>query len=158
MSEPSIYSKAIPKPGLRNRKGAPKGSKIPEAVIQEQAEAYLNTIGIDFFHLPAQTLNAAFHMRPMSGGEQWAARNASAAIKGFPDLILFYKGFYKAVELKSRDGVVSQWQEKWRKKLSGSVFYSFEDFRNDADEWITRCDLISKIYEETRQNKPKDTP
>jgi hypothetical protein len=135
------YTPAFPKPGNRRRKDAPTGPKIPEAVIQEQAESYCDLIGVEKFHFPAQILNAAFHMRQMSGGEIWAAREASSKIKGFPDLIMFYKGYYKAVELKSVTGVISQHQQHWIKRLDGVVCKSFEAFRGVADAWKAECDL-----------------
>lgn len=138
----------IPYPGIRKPKDIPKGPKVPEAEIQAQAQEYLALIGVESFHLPAQTLNAAFHMRPMSGGEQWAARNASAQIKGFPDLILFYKGFYKAVELKSKAGILSNHQVKWLKRLDGDVCYSFDTFKRLVDAWKYNCDhLLTKLKE-----------
>lgn len=130
-----------PKPGIR-RRAKPSGPKIPEAEIQESAEKYLNLIGVDWFHLPQQVMNSAFRYRTMDGGELWAARNASARLKGFPDLILFYMGFYKAIELKSRDGVVSAHQWKWLKRLDGVECRSFDEFRQTVDEWKAKCEKM----------------
>lgn len=133
----------IPKPGIRKpRSVKPDADQGPESLLQSRCEAYLNAIGVDFFHIPAQTLNAAFGWRTLSGPQLYAARTASEAVKGFPDMILFYRGFFKAVELKSATGIISSHQTKWRKKLGGEVVYKFDMFRGLVDAWIVECDRI----------------
>jgi hypothetical protein len=134
---------AFPKPGIRKpRSVKPDADQGPESLLQSRCEAYLDLIHVEYFHLPQQTLNAAFHMRTMTGPQHYAAKMASAAIKGFPDLILFYKGFFKAIELKSSTGIISPHQMDWRKRLGGDVVYKFDTFRGLVDAWIVECDRI----------------
>lgn len=145
----SYPGQAIPYPkGKRREK--PDADQGPESLLQSRCEQYCNLAGVEWFHLPAQTLNAAFHGRYMTGPEQWAARNASAQIKGFPDLILFYrKMFYKAVELKSATGVISAHQFKWSKRLGGEIVYKFDTFKGLVDAWKLECDRILEHGKDT---------
>ena len=146
---PSYPSGPIPKPGIRRpRSVKPDADQGPESLLQSRCEAYLSLRGVDYFHLPAQTLNAAFGWRTLTGPQLYAARKASEAIKGFPDLILLYRGFYKAVELKSATGIVSAHQMKWRKRLDGDVVYMFDTFTEIVDIWKARCDAILEMWKE----------
>jgi hypothetical protein len=114
-----------------------------EHELQEQAEAYCRLIGVESFHIPAVLLNYAFRHRSLGGGELWAVRQAAAAIKGFPDLIMFYRGRYAALEFKTRVGSVSRHQEEWIYRLDGVVCKSFESFKAYADAWKAKIDQIT---------------
>jgi hypothetical protein len=135
---------AFPKPGIRKpRSVKPDADQGPESLLQSRCEQYCDLRGVEWFHIPQQTLNAAFGWKILNGPQLWAARKASEAISGYPDLTLFYrKMFYKSVELKSSTGIVSKDQEDWRKRLGGEVVYKFDTFRGLVDAWIVECDRI----------------
>src|SRR3990170_3250154 len=85
-------------------------ARKPESELQEVCENYAALRNVETFHLPQILLNNAFSRRAAYGGEIWALREAAARVKGMPDLTLFFKGYYRMVELKTEIGKLSREQ------------------------------------------------
>ena len=111
-----------------------------EAELQSLCEQYLTLRQIPFLHIPAMTLNAAFHRRQMSGAELGAARAASEYLAGFPDICCFYRGRYFAFELKSAKGVFTHNQRKWQRDILVTEIRDFETFKMLLDKWCKEVD------------------
>ena len=141
--------------GLPRYKRVKKAARStgPESILQQEAELYAVSIGLIPFHLPEFLMNAAFRRRAMSGAELGAALRASQKVKGFPDLILFYRGHFRAVELKTQIGKLSQAQRYWLKILDGVCIRDITHFKAHAMAFKMRCDNTLKIL-----NQWKGTP
>ena len=122
----------------KERKAATRAKRegfAKEKDLQSLCEQYLTALQIPFLHIPAQSLNAAFHRRAMSGPELGAARAASEYIKGFPDIVAFLGGRYKAWELKSITGTMSQAQRHWQKEIGVEEIKTMEQFVESVRIW-----------------------
>lgn len=128
----------IPKPNFKLRRI--RRARKPESELQELCEKYAELRGVEPFHLPQILLNNAFSRRAVSGGEIWALREAASRVKGLPDLILFYKGHYRMVELKTEIGKLSHDQMRWLDRHPGICVRSFEDFKEYLDGFIVAVD------------------
>lgn len=122
----------------RGRKG-PAKAKTPEAVTQELVEQYLDALGLPYVRIPAYVLKAAFGWRPnATGAELGVMRDASAYLKGLPDLIILDKtGRALAIELKTEaaQSKLSAAQRLWRAAIGTKEARSFEEAKAMIDEW-----------------------
>lgn len=121
------------------KKKAVARAKVPEASIQAACEAFLDLRGIEYLHIPAYVLNAAFSGRTgIGGGQLWAMSAAVQYIRGFPDLLIFHpdRKRYLAVELKTEVGKLTDNQIKWQQGVGTVVCRSFEDFRIVFEKWM----------------------
>lgn len=124
---------------LKVRKPAKKAGR-PEAVLQEQVEAYCAALGLQTFHMPEYVLNAAFGWNAnRTGPELGAMRDAAEEVRGLPDLLIFhpmYPGRLKAIELKTEVGKMTSSQKTWQVRLGTSLCRSFEAARAEVDMWV----------------------
>src|SRR6185437_11384201 len=89
------------------KKAATRKAKVDEKTIQAQCEAYLDSLGIEYLHIPAFVLNSAFSFgQTPSGPAMGAMRLAKQYVTGFPDLCIFHpdRKRFIAVELKTEIG------------------------------------------------------
>ncbi len=122
----------------RGRKG-PAKAKTPEAVTQELTERYLDALGLPYVRIPAYVLKAAFGWRPgVTGAELGAMSQASAYLKGLPDLIVLdAKGRALPIELKTeaKASKLSAAQRMWRTAIGTKEARSFEEAKALIDAW-----------------------
>lgn len=121
------------------KKKATRRAKAPESTIQDACEAYLDALGVEYLHIPAYVLNAAFSGRAgVTGGQLWAMSAAVQYIRGFPDLMVFHpnRKRYLAVELKTEVGKLTDNQRKWQAGIGTIVCRSFEEFRITFEKWL----------------------
>ncbi len=137
-------------PRTKRKKKAPV-YKEPEAFIQQEAELICRPLGIVTFHIPEFMLKSAFERRDLSPAELYAAREASEKVKGFPDLVLFYCGFYRVVELKVPGRKPGRYQREWLKALNGVYIDNIEEFKKFAEDFVFQVDEMLKILEANRK-------
>ncbi len=115
----------------------PNDSKT-EKPLQEACERWLEDRGIVYLHIPQFLLVSGFTHGATRGPEAWARTNAAKDVRGFPDLCIFHpdQKHYLAVELKSRTGVASDWQEKWLTAMGGHLFRNFEECAALMEKWL----------------------
>jgi len=115
-------------------------------VTQELTEQYLGVLGLPYVRIPAYVLKAAFGYRPgATGAELGAMRDASAYLKGLPDLIILDSaGRALAIELKTDTGKLSAAQRLWRAAIGTKTARSFEEAkapdRRMAESRVNRVD------------------
>lgn len=136
---PDDVGLAIPRYTGKNRRGGPAKAKTPESVTQDLVEQYLALLGLPKLHIPEFLLANAFG-RAMSGAELGAARDAADEVRGFPDLVIFYRGRYAAIELKTPIGKMTHAQIRWQKMLNTVCCRSFETAKEFIDEWMVICE------------------
>ena len=121
----------------KNRRKGPAKASTPEAVTQELVEQYLGHLGLPYIRIPAYVLRAAFGYRPgASGAELGAMREASAYLKGLPDLIVLdASGCALSIELKTDTGKLSAAQRLWRTAIGTKTARSFEEAKALIDAW-----------------------
>lgn len=115
----------------------PAKASTPEAVTQELTEQYLGRLGLPYVRIPAYVLRAAFGYRPgASGADLGAMREASAYIKGLPDLIVLdANGRALPIELKTDTGKLTAAQRMWRTAIGTKTARSFEEAKAMIDAW-----------------------
>ncbi len=116
----------------------PNDSKT-EKPLQDDCEEWLEKRGIVYLHIPQYLLTAGFDRPGMSGTAlAGAMMNAAKDVRGFPDLCIFHPDHkhYLAIELKSRTGTTTSWQDKWVSALGGTVLRNLEDFTTLAEKWL----------------------
>ena len=109
-----------------------------EDILQHQCNAYLELLKaqgrIMYIHIPGSLQrfiwNKASHV-PIH-----IAKEASNALKGIPDLLIFRRdGESLKVELKSKTGALTEEQKKWRSFLL-LVIRDFDTFKIAVDEFM----------------------
>jgi len=109
-----------------------------EDILQRQCNAYLELLKdqgrIMYIHIPGSLQrfiwNKASHV-PIH-----IAKEASNALKGIPDLLIFRRdGESLKVELKSKTGTLTEEQKKWRSFLL-LVIRDFDTFKIAVDEFV----------------------
>lgn len=113
-------------------------SGMDEKTIQAQCESYLDSLGIEYLHIPAFILNSAFGFgQTPSGPAMGAMRLAKQYVTGFPDLCIFHpdRKQYLAVELKTDIGKMRDLQKQWQHSLDTKICRSFEEFKVILDAW-----------------------
>lgn len=128
---------------LRKSKRNNFKSKGKEAILQEQAEGYLEACGIPYIRIPDNLWSYL-----MSYSPDWVKFIVVKYLKGIHDLtILFPNGRYISVELKRNEKLdYSVAQKSWRDNIGLSNSYllsNFEDFQR----------LIKKIRMEEEWTK-----
>lgn len=113
-------------------------STVPEDVIQSMVESYLDHIHLQYIHMPKYVMRAAFAYRPnATPATLGAMKNASAYLKGLPDLIVLHpSGYFLPLELKTETGKLSASQRMWREHIRTKTERSFEGARDLIDIWI----------------------
>ena len=114
----------------------------PEKLIQKKVEAYLNILGVRFFHIPDYLL---MFIKATPGVPQYLKNLVSQHFKGLPDLIIWHKnkkGFNHCLllELKTETGKLSQGQKNWHKGLNVAVTYGAEEAIKEIDKFICFCE------------------
>lgn len=107
----------------------------PEAEIQGRVEAYCDSLGLPWFHIPAALLQAGFaHGKPVN----YAIINAAQDVRGFPDLTIFdpSRGRYLSIELKTKVGRATHRQRDWLRDLNGHLCRGFEEAKDVIDGWL----------------------
>lgn len=123
---------------LKRRTAPPRASK-PEVVTQRLVEAYIALRGLYALHIPEFLLNAAFRNRNLSGAELGAAKRASDAVRGLPDLMIFdpkRPGLILSIELKTEIGKMTPSQKHWQAILGTRLCRSFEEAKQAVDSWV----------------------
>jgi hypothetical protein len=121
----------------KKRRVLSKDDAKTEKPLQEACEKWLEDRGIVYLHIPQFLLVAGFTQG--SNPREWGVRNNAAKdVRGFPDICIFHPNQkeYLAVELKSRTGVTTDWQNKWVKALGGHVFRNLPDFVAAVEPWL----------------------
>ena len=127
--------KAVPGalvPKVKVRRSQPK-KPTPEAVIQAQAEAYLDLLGLFYIRLPDSLMRVVFSSPQIP---IWTKREVSDALKGLPDLTILKNGRFLAIELKRESGKMSQAQRDVQKAIGTIQVERFEDFKAVVDGWV----------------------
>ncbi len=133
---PEFAGLALPK----YRKPVKRKAKAttPEAVIQRQVENYCALVHLECFHIPEIMLSVFKWKADRTGGELGALRDASEAVGGFPDCLIFdpkRHGEVLVLELKTDIGKMSKNQKRWLRVLGTRVPRSFEAARAEIDAW-----------------------
>ncbi len=135
----------IPKP--KKARKSPIG-KAPEAVLQGQAEAYLDLLGVFYIRLPDSLMRVVFSSPSIP---IWTKAEVADALKGLPDLTILNGGRFLAVELKREGGKMSTAQREVQKAIGTIQIERFEDFKALVDGWLAtfeKTDLAAlKIVE-----------
>jgi hypothetical protein len=117
----------------------PTKAKTPEEVTQAQVEAYLDALGLKWFHMPAYVLRAAFGWRKdRSGPEMGAMAAAAAIVRGLPDLLIWDgRGRCLPIELKTdaKASKLTAAQRMWRTAIGTKEARSFEEAKALIDDW-----------------------
>lgn len=120
----------VPRP--RKTRKVPRG-KTPEAVIQSQAEAYLDALGLFYIRLPDSLMRTVF----ATPGIPIAVKcEVADCLKGLPDLTIMRAGKYLAIELKREGGKMSTAQREVQREVGTVLCSSFEEFRAAVDSWV----------------------
>lgn len=114
----------VPKPKPKPKK-VYKAAEMPEEILQELCENYLNQNDIAFIRIPDTLWN-----NKIPG---YIRQAISKYLKGVPDLNIFFtNGTYICVELKTEIGRLSIGQKRFRNKVGHDNYYlvrSHEDFK-----------------------------
>jgi len=106
----------------------------PEEHLQQACNQYLELLRARYIHLPKRTTQRLWDKR--LGVPAHVAAEASRALKGVPDLIIFGKdGACLLVELKSGKGVLTKEQKEWL-GYGLLVIRDFNSFKAKADAWL----------------------
>ncbi len=127
----------IPKP--KKARKSPIG-KTPEAVLQGQAEAYLDILGLFYIRLPDSLMRVVFSSPSIP---IWTKAEVSDCLKGLPDLTILKEGRYLGIELKREGGKMSTAQREVQKAIGTIQIERFEDFKRVVDEWLGKADLAA---------------
>lgn len=109
-----------------------------EDILQRQCNAYLELLKaqgrIMYIHIPGSLQrfiwNKASHV-PIH-----IAKEASNALKGIPDLLIFrHDGMSLKLELKSKTGILTKEQKLWE-PFSMRVIRDFDTFKIAVDEFM----------------------
>lgn len=108
-----------------------KKSRVPENVLQQQAEQLLDNMGIVYIRIPDQVYKLC---SPRSSVPAWGKQLISKYLKGLPDLtLLFQSGRFKCIELKTNIGKLSIGQKRF-KNIVGvdnyKIVRSLEELKN----------------------------
>ncbi len=125
----------IPKP--KKARKSPIG-KTPEAVLQGQAEAYLDLLGVFYIRLPDSLMRVVFSSLSIP---IWTKAEVSDCLKGLPDLTILKGGQYLAVELKREGCKMTTAQREVQKAIGTIQIERFEEFKRVVDEWLGKADL-----------------
>ncbi len=118
-------------PAPRKARKSPR-DKTPEAVIQGQAEAYLDACGLFYIRLPDSLMRVVFASPQIP---IWTKREVADCLKGLPDLTILKDGRYLAVELKRDGGKLSEAQRDVQRAIGTVVCESFAQFKQAVDNW-----------------------
>ncbi len=94
----------------------PKVSQ-PEAATLADVRAYCDDENIEHFHIPGWLLAVFGMLHLVVTAVLEHARDSAEEVRGFPDLILFYRGRFCALELKTEIGKMTHAQQLWQKRL-----------------------------------------
>jgi len=113
--------------------------KRDEEILQRQCNAYLDLLvaqgKIMYIHIPGSLQR--FIWNKSSHVPAHIAKEASHALKGIPDLLIFRRdGESLKIELKSKTGVLTDEQKKWKSFLL-IVFRDFDAFKIAVDEFVS---------------------
>jgi len=134
------YGEMLSLPGFidtskKRRKKAVEGFRGKERDLQSMCEQYLELNRIMYFHLPDHLMQyffgPAIHNIPIE-----IRREVKEYLVDWMDLIMFDKGRYLAVELKTATGKLTRGQKIRLDALGGHVIRSFDDFKKLVDDWI----------------------
>lgn len=117
-------------------------ARTPEQAIQDQTEAYLDLLGLKWFHMPPYILRAAFGAARHSGAELGAMARAAAIVRGLPDLLIWDgKGRCLPIELKTeaKASKLTAAQRLWRAAIGTHECRSFEEAKAVIDTWRAKA-------------------
>ncbi len=120
----------IPKP--KKARKSPIG-KTPEAVLQGQAEAYLDLLGVFYIRIPDSLLRTIF---ATPGIPIYVKCEVADCLKGVPDLTIIKDGRVLPVELKREGGKMSTAQREVQRAIGTIQIERFEDFKALVDGWL----------------------
>ncbi len=122
-------------------KRGPRKAKTPEEVIQGLVEAYLDALGLKWFHMPPYVLRAAFGWKAdRTGPEMGAMAKAAESVRGLPDLLIWDgRGRCLPIELKTeaKASKLTAAQRAWRTAIGTKEARSFEEAKALIDTWIS---------------------
>lgn len=110
----------------------------PEATTLAEVCAFLDSEGIEWFHMPEWLLSLAFAVE--KGNADARMREAAADVRGLPDLLLFHRGRYVALELKTEIGEMSLAQRSWKARLGTLVCRTTAEACQAIREWKAICE------------------
>jgi len=114
-----------------------KKPRVKESTIQDQLEHYLDLKGITYVRFPDSLYRYIF-ANPMI--PIYVKKQCSDYMKGVPDLIILTpnKSYNDCLllEVKAKDGKLSQGQKNWQKGLNVYTGYGFEDCKGFIDQYI----------------------
>ncbi len=119
---------------MKAKKPVPR-AKTPEAIIQQSIEDYLDKEGLVYFHVPDALLKAGF---AHGSAINYALINAAAAVRGFPDLVIFDPaqwGFVLPIEAKTIVGRMTDAPRKWQKWVGTRLCRSKEEAVAEVERW-----------------------
>ena len=115
----------------------PESGPFPVEAVSALRD-HATALGIFTWHQPEWLLEAAFTR--VRTDEALSAREAAEEIRGMPDLILFYRGNFMAIETKTELGKLTTSQRKWKDWLNGLVIVDVEEGIQAISEWKAVCD------------------
>jgi hypothetical protein len=117
---------------LRPKRKRARPSGPSEASIQGLVEAYLRLRSVPYFRVPDAAYRAIFAGQASHG----TMREASAYLKGLPDVLLLVGGRYLALELKRDGGKLTAAQRLWRAAIGTRVAHSWEEAQEIINEFL----------------------
>ena len=119
-----------------------KKPRVKESTIQDQLEHYLDLKGITYVRFPDSLYRYIF-ANPMI--PIYVKKQCSDYMKGVPDLIILTpnKEYNDCLllEVKAKDGKLSQGQKNWQKGLNVYTGYGFEECKGIIDSYIENINV-----------------
>lgn len=115
--------------------------RVKESSIQSQVESYLKAKGIEYIRFPDSLYRYIFANQSIP---IHVKKQCSDYMKGIPDLIILTKS--KAyndcllLEIKAKDGKLSQGQKNFAKHLNVETGWGFEDCKGIIDNFVEFVD------------------
>jgi hypothetical protein len=123
----------------KQREPAPAVSQ-PEAQTLSDVRAHCDTLRIEHFHIPGWLLSIFGKLALLVTVVLEHARDSAEEVRGFPDLILFYKGRYLALELKTEIGKMTTAQRIWQRRIGTIQCRGADETCTVIDEWVAVVD------------------
>lgn len=112
----------------------------PESLTLSEVRAHCDTLTIEHFHIPAWLLSFFSGFINLATAILEHARDSAEEIRGFPDLILFYRGRFLALELKTEVGSMTHAQKTWQRRLGTIQCRTTAEACKMIEDWKAICD------------------
>lgn len=118
---------------------AARASQAEDRTLSE-VRAHCDLEGIEHFHIPKWLLSVFSGILNLATAMLEHARDSAEEIRGFPDLILFYRGRFLAIELKTEIGSMTHAQKVWQRRLGTQLCLTTAEACRIITEWKALCE------------------